>query len=79
LKNKIIYKYKTYICNLIYRVFQFKWASRITLKEMIFKENDPDKSYCTQRGTSNGDLEIVLNDLPPRLFEGQSIFFDGMT
>jgi len=41
----------------------FKWAPRITSKEVIFKENDPDKSCCTQRGTSNDDLEIVLNDL----------------
>jgi len=35
---------------------------RITSKEVIFKENNPDKSCCTQRGTSD-DLEIVLNDL----------------
>jgi len=65
-------------------VSHFKWAPRITSKEVIFKENDPDKSCCTQRGTSNGDLEIVLNDLPPRfpprrLFQGQSIFLNGMT
>jgi len=25
-------------------------------------EENPDKSCCTQRGTSNGDLQIVLND-----------------
>jgi len=32
-------------------------------KEVIFKENDPDKNCCTQKETSNGNLEIVLNDL----------------
>jgi len=51
----------------IYRVSHFKWAPpspRITSKEVIFKENDPDKSCSTQRETSNGDLEIVLNDFP---------------
>jgi len=31
---------------------------------MIFEENNPDKSCCTQSGTFNGDFEIVLNDLP---------------
>jgi len=49
---------------------------------MIFKENDLDKNCCTQRGTSNGHLEIVLNNLKvisSRLFQGQSIFLNGMT
>jgi len=44
------------------------------------KKNNPDKSYCTQRETSNGDLEIVLNDLPQgyskvKVFDGK--VFDG--
>jgi len=59
----------------IYRVSHFKWAPRITSKEVIFKENDSDKSCCTQKETSNGDLEIILNNLP----QGQSIFLNGMT
>jgi len=45
-------------------VSHFKWAPQITVKEVIFKENDPDKSCCAQRGISNGDLEIVLNEFP---------------
>jgi len=47
----------------IYRVSHFKWAPRITSKEVIFKENNPDKSCCTQRGTSNDNFKIVLNYL----------------
>jgi len=46
---------------------------------MIFKENDLDKSCCTQRETSNGALENVLNDFPQGLFQSQSIFFNEMT
>jgi len=30
----------------------------------MIQTNDPDKSCCTQKETSNSDLEIVLNDLP---------------
>jgi len=48
----------------LYRVSYFKWTPRITSKKVIFKENDPDKSCCTQRGTSNCDPKIVVNDLP---------------
>jgi len=58
-----------------YKVSHFKWAPRITLKEVIFKENDPDKSCCTQRGTFNGDLEIVLNDLPQGYFQIKVFFY----
>jgi len=58
----------------VYRVSHFKWVPRITSKEVIFKENDPDKSCCTQRGTSNDDLEIVLNDFP-RGYSKVKVFF----
>jgi len=51
------------IASRLYRVSHFKWASRITSKEVIFKEKDPDKSCCTQKETSNGNFEIVLNNL----------------
>jgi len=47
----------------MYRVSHFKWAFQITSKEVIFKENNPDKSCCCLlRGGHS--IEIVLNDLP---------------
>jgi len=55
----------------LYRVSHFKLAPRITSREVIFKENDPDKSYCTQKGTSNGDSKVIPTS---RLFQSQSIF-----
>jgi len=55
----------------------FKWAPRITSKEVIFKENNLDKSYCTQRGTSNGNLEIVLNDLSQG-YSKVKVFFNDL-
>jgi len=57
---------------MLYTVSYFKWALRITSKEVIFKEND--KNCCTQKGTSNGDLEIVLNDLP-QAYSKIKVFF----
>jgi len=56
-----------------YRVSHFKWAPQIILKEIIFKENDPQKSCCTQKVTYNVDLKIVLND-PPRGYSKVKVF-----
>jgi len=60
-------------------VSHFKWASQVTSKEVTFKKNDPDKSYYTQRRTSNGDFEIVLNDLSKGYFKVKVSFLNGMT
>jgi len=57
----------------MYTGCHFKWAPRLTSEEVIFKENDLDKS-CTQTGTSNGDVEIVLNDFP-QVYSKVKVFF----
>jgi len=58
----------------VYRVSHFRWAPRITSKEVIFKENDLDKNCCTQREISIRDHEIVLQDLP-QSYSKVKVFF----